>query len=77
MKVLSTLSIYRLIFYIFFIEGDTRYAVVEWNDENSYGVIGFNCFLKLKEEYRLDEIYKVKWVDSSIYEARIISIGEF
>ena len=44
---------------------------------NSHGVIRLNCFLKLKEEYRLDEIYKVKWVDSSIYEARIISIGEF
>ena len=64
-------------FIFFFIEGDTRYAVVEWKDENSYVVIGLNCYLKIKEEYRLDEIYKVKWVDNSIYEARIISIGEF
>jgi hypothetical protein len=47
-------------FIFFFIEGDTRYAVVEWKVENSYGVIGLNCFLKMKEEYRLDEIYKMK-----------------
>ena len=72
MKVLSSLSIYRLILYFFFIEGDTRYAVVEWKDENSYVVIGLNCFLKIKEEYRLDEIYKVKWVDNSIYSSNNI-----
>jgi hypothetical protein len=30
---------------------DKRYAVVEWKDENSYGVIGMNILVKIAEEY--------------------------
>jgi len=36
-----------------------------------------NCFVKIKEEYRFDEIYKMKLVNNYIIEARILSIGDF